>query len=181
MQWGAVENRVVNSHVSITLQAVILPAKRLYIFKDTTRDESLSCFLSITFSLSTLVISFSLYPHFSPLSNLPTAMLSFPYRFLFFVPFLSSLLTVCCCCGSALSGSGSAEKLTKTTLPGFAGRYPARGCEVAIQTATSTSTAERWRDRWKEGCWEQRGAGKEGRYVHLVIKARKIWCASHCT
>lgn len=72
---------------------------------------------------------------------------------------LPSLLATCCCC-SALSASGSAEKLTEAALPDFTGRHRARGSEVGILTFTSTSTADGWRGGWKEG-----GASTDWRYI----------------
>lgn len=110
------ENCVICSHLSLILQAVIPPASSSLIYSNKLRwDEFFPCFLCIA-CLSSLVSqqSFFYHPFFLP-SYWICSLLSFPYRFLLFVPNLSSLLSAGCCCGSDLSGSGRAKKADKSS------------------------------------------------------------------
>lgn len=110
------ENCVICSHLSLILQAVIPPARSSLIYSNKLRwDEFFPCFLCIA-CLSSLVSqqSFFYHPFFLP-SYWICSLLSFPYRFLLFVPNLSSLLSAGCCCGSDLSGSGRAKKADKSS------------------------------------------------------------------
>ena len=107
----------------------------------------------------------SLYPYFHhtpsflPLPNLLSAILSISLFSLCSVSFLPACLRI----AAALRPCQDQVALRswqRQRLPGFAGRYPARGCDVGI----STSTVKGWRGRWKEGCWEQ--AGKTHKKIH---------------
>lgn len=118
----------------------------------------MSLFPSSSLVISSLSLSIfpSHCPFFLPVSTPLAAIL--PLSVSFLCSFLSSLFAVCCCRSSALSGSGSSEKLTKTVLPGFAGSrrlwswdlnihiyLHSRGMEGEMKGGMLGTGARRWR------------------------------------
>lgn len=118
--------------------------------------------------ISCLSSPVSPYPYFyhTP-SFLPTVKSTFCYPFHLFVFFLCSVSFLAARLRVAAAAAlrpcqdqVALKSWQRQRLPGFAGRYPARGCDVRILT----STVKGWKGRWKEGCWEQ--AGRTHKKIH---------------
>lgn len=95
-----------------------------------------------------------------PPSNQLSAILSISLFFLCSVSFLPARLRVAAVALRPCQDQVALRSWQRQRLPGLAGRYPARGCDVRILT----STVKGWKGRWKEGCWEQ--AGKTHKKIH---------------
>lgn len=122
------ENCVIYSNVSILLSAAILPAKTFNIFKAVWWVSFLpALYHFVSFITCHLLLSVSIFLSQSvlPFSLLVKSTPCYPFRICFLCSVLSSLFAVRCGCGSTLSGSGRAEKLTKAALLGFTGRCTA--------------------------------------------------------
>lgn len=122
----------------------------------------LSCIHFLSF-ITCLSISIFLSHSILPPPRQINFLLSFPSLcfFLCSVSFLAARLRVAAAAAlRPCQDQVALKSWQRQRLPGFAGRYPARGCDVLILT----STVKGWKGRWKEGCWEQ--AGRTHKKIH---------------